>query len=98
VEENEMKNVRLIVVLALVFFFLTGCPIKNGKPEWGVIETIVKNIGEHFQINLAEYSSDPDGHLISYKLIGGAGTITGSLYEWTVSRPLGNITVSKGRG
>ncbi len=89
-----MKNVRLIVVLALVFFFLTGCPIKNGKPEWGVIETIVKNIGEHFQINLAEYSSDPDGHLISYKLIGGPGTITGSLYEWTVNGPLGNITVT----
>jgi len=94
VEDNEMKSFRLTVVLVLTVLFLSACPIKNSKPEWGVIETIVENIGELIQINLANYCSDPDGHLLSYSLIGGPGTVSGSLYEWTVSRPLGDNAVT----
>jgi len=94
VEDNEMKSFHLTVVLVLTVLFLTACPIKNSKPEWGVIEAIVENIGELIQINLAEYCSDLDGHFLSYSLIGGPGTVSGSLYEWTVSGPLGDVAVT----
>lgn len=89
-----MKSFRLTVVLVITVLFLTACPIKNSKPEWGVIETIVKNNGELIQINLTDYCSDPDGNLLSYSLIGGPGTVSGSHYEWTVSGPLGDLEVT----
>ena len=36
-----MKSFRLTVVLVLTVLFLTACPIKNSKPEWGVIALTV---------------------------------------------------------
>ncbi len=88
-----VKRSYLLLLLILIVF-LTGCPPRNRPPVWDEIGGIVKNIGELLQINLADYCTDPDGDFLTFKLVGGLGSVSGSLYQWNVVGPFGPTTVT----
>ena len=89
-----MKRRYLALLVIPLLIMLTGCPFLNKLPVWTLIPNIVRNIGQVVNINLLTYCSDPDGDPLVFTLLSGPGTISGSTYSWTVSAPIGVVTIT----
>ncbi len=97
-----MRRTNLALALILLAIIAVGCVFFNRVPVWTEIEDLAENIGSLVEIDLANYCTDPDGDDLSFNLVSGPGTITGSNYSWTVSGTVGvrdvEIEASDGEG
>lgn len=79
-----MKKLLLPVLIAtLILLLITSCVKPNNPPVFSAIPDQNINEGDTLELNLLNYVTDPDGDALTFTIVSGPGTITGSLYRFS---------------
>jgi len=81
-----VSNLPRSIVLALTAAAIVGLPAchsggNNGRPFAATVPAQTTTGGTTFSLDMATYVTDPEGQTVTYSVVSGGGSFTGSMYS-----------------